>query len=397
MGLFGKSKEEKQEEWYTKGEALSELGQYEESIVCFDKALEINTKNIPTIAHAWYMKSQSFFGMELFDESLTSCDEAIRLHPSAYRPMRCTILLLLKRYEEVVTYCDEIISSNHGDDSVLNTKGIALAQLGRHEEAILCYEEIINNATQMFEPEQISSVWKNKGVSLKQLGRVEEAVTCFDEAIRLNPDDTDVLSKRDDAVTTLKNDKSIVLDDVNSMEQKNMGGLTNDSKVDEWNDKGNSLVNLEKFEESIACFDQAIKIDPENSSVWHNKAVSLRKLDRHEEAVTCCDEVIRLNPEDEVEWYNKGFSLMMLVKFEKSILCFDEAIRLNPNYLPAWGNKGGVLSRLGRYEEAIVCIDETIRLNPGDSHAWGNKGVTLKKLGRGEEAEQCFTKSKELE
>ena len=218
MGLFGKSKEDKQEEWYTKGEALSELGRYEESIVCFDKALEISTKNIPTIAHAWYMKSQSFFAMHIFDESLTCCDEAIRLNPSPYIPMRCTILLCLGKYDQVVACCDEVIRLNSKDYSTWNTKGIALSNLGRHEEAIVCFEEIINNAVQMSEPEQISNVWKNKGVSLKQLGRVEEAVHCFDEAISLNPADTDALSKRDDAATTLKNDKSIVPDDVNSME-----------------------------------------------------------------------------------------------------------------------------------------------------------------------------------
>ena len=204
MGLFGKSKEDKQEEWYTKGEALSELGRYEESIACFDKALEINTKNIPTIAHAWYMKSQSFFGMELFDESLACCDEAISLNPSPYISMRCTILLCLGKYDQVVACCDEVIRSNSKDPSVWNIKGVALSQLGQYEESIKCFDESIKNDPHNSEPEQMSNVWKNKGISLKQLDKVEEAIVCYDEAIRLNPRNTDALSKRDDAVVILK-------------------------------------------------------------------------------------------------------------------------------------------------------------------------------------------------
>lgn len=186
MGLFGKSKEDKQEEWYTKGETLFELGQYEESVTCFDNSIEIKTKNIPTIAHAWYMKSQCFFAMHMFDESLTCCDEAIRLNPIPYIPMRCGILLSLGKYDQVVACCDEVIKLNSKDYSTLNTKGVALDELGRHEEAIMCYEEIINNTAQMSEPEQISNIWKNKGVSLKRLGRDEEAEECFAKAKELD-------------------------------------------------------------------------------------------------------------------------------------------------------------------------------------------------------------------
>jgi tetratricopeptide (TPR) repeat protein len=279
MGLFGKSKEDKQEEWYVKGEALSELGQYEESIACFDKALEINTKNIPTIAHAWYMKSQSFFGMKLFDKSLTSCDEAIRLHPSAYRPMRCTILLLLKRYEEVVTYCDEVISSNHGDDSVFNTKGIALMQLERNEEAIACFDNLLasdKSKGQLMHPVQISAILKNKGVTLKKLERYGESVVCFNEAIALNPEDDEAVIKRDNALA----------DQHRARAHQYVDNMVKQQSFD-WCQKGIVLYQQGRNEEAIACYDEAIKLNLEGSNVWLNKGDALKKLGKDKEAEKC--------------------------------------------------------------------------------------------------------------
>jgi tetratricopeptide (TPR) repeat protein len=291
MGLFGKSKEEKQEEWYTKGEALSELGQYEESIVCFDKALEINTKNIPTIAHAWYMKSQSFFGMKLFDESLTSCDEAIRLHPSAYRPMRCTILLLLKRYEEVVTYCDEVISSNHGDDSVLNTKGIALMQLERNEEAITCFDNLLasdKSKGQLMHPVQISAILKNKGVTLKKLERYEESVLCFNEAITLNPEDDEAVIKRDNTLA----------DQHRARAHQYVDNMVKQQSFD-WCQKGIVLCQQGRNEEAITCFDEAILLVPKFLDAWTKKGNALKSLGRDDEAMTCYEKAITCNPEYE--------------------------------------------------------------------------------------------------
>ena len=54
-----------------------------------------------------------------------------------------------------------------------------------------------------------------------------------------------------------------------------------------WNDKGNSLYSLGRHEEAIACFDEAIQLDPKYSTAWSNKGDSLKKLGRDEDAEQC--------------------------------------------------------------------------------------------------------------
>jgi tetratricopeptide (TPR) repeat protein len=163
-----------------------------------------------------------------------------------------------------------------------------------------------------------------------------------------------------------------------------------------WHDKGVALSDLEKYEESIVCYDQAIKLNPKNSAAWHDKGVALSNLEKYEESIACYDEVIKSNPKNSAAWEDKGVSLYRLEKYEETIACCDEVIRLNPESHTAWHNKGYSLASLGKDEEPIACYDEAIRLNPEFYLSWFGKAYSLKRLGRDEEAEQCFAKGEAL-
>ena len=60
-----------------------------------------------------------------------------------------------------------------------------------------------------------------------------------------------------------------------------------EDSIHTWNDKGIALDELEKYAEAIACFDEAIKLDPEYLLALYAKGNLLRKLGRDEEAEQC--------------------------------------------------------------------------------------------------------------
>ncbi len=62
-----------------------------------------------------------------------------------------------------------------------NNKGVALSALGRHEEAIRCFDKAIE-----IQPEY-TTAWKNKGVALQALGRETEAKEVMSLARKLGP------------------------------------------------------------------------------------------------------------------------------------------------------------------------------------------------------------------
>jgi tetratricopeptide (TPR) repeat protein len=55
-------------------------------------------------------------------------------------------------------------------------------------------------------------------------------------------------------------------------------------KTKEWLEEGNALYNLKRYEEALAAYEQAIRLDPNDADAYNGKGIALRNLNRHEEA-----------------------------------------------------------------------------------------------------------------
>ncbi len=263
-------------------------------------------------------------------------------------------------------------------------KGVSLAMLGRLEEAICCYDNVIQLA-----PRNAKS-WNNKGLSLFKLGHVNEAIHCFDKAIELDPsyklawnNKSNPLAhqgKFEEAIHCI--DKAIELDP---------------NFVMFLNSKGAILEKLGHYNEAIPFFDKAIKLDPKDAKAWYNKGVCLDKLDRFEEAIHYYNKAIEIDPMYVSAWYNKGYLLNDLASFEEAIRCFDKAIELDPMETSYWCGKGKSLYELKRFENAIYCYDKAIELDPKDAKTWYNKGRVLSDLSCFNDAIGCYNKAIELD
>jgi tetratricopeptide (TPR) repeat protein len=214
-------------------------------------------------------------------------------------------------------------------------KGGSLATLGRHQEAISCFDQAL-----ALDP-RIAVAWNNKGNALTDLGRHEEAISCFDQALALDP-----------------------------------------RIVEAWNNKGNSLYNLGRGEETLACFDQALAIDPRDVAVWSNKGHALADLGRHEEAISCFDQALAIDPQYARAWNNKGLALAALGRRAEALPCYDQSLAIDPRYARAWFNKGNALDALGRREEAINCYEQALAIDPRYAQAWYNKALAEEACGR---------------
>ena len=73
------------------------------------------------------------------------------------------------------------------------------------------------------------------------------------------------------------------------------------------------------LEEAIESFDEAIKIDPDNSFAWEFKAIALRSLGRYEDAIKCYDKSMELDPLDYSAIYSRAVLLERLVKLKEAL------------------------------------------------------------------------------
>ena len=108
VSLFPASaNEEALEDLIKKGKHLVSAMEFEEALICWDKALEIDGENI----EVWHSRGLTFYYMEDYEEAVKCYNKVIELCP-----------------DHSYAWCD---------------KGRALHNLGRYEEAIKCYDKTL--------------------------------------------------------------------------------------------------------------------------------------------------------------------------------------------------------------------------------------------------------------
>ena len=147
------------------------------------------------------------------------------------------------------------------------------------------------------------------------------------------------------------------------------------------------------YENALALFNQALKINPHDDYSWFKLGYILDELGRCEEAVTSLDKAIEINPDYDHAWNNRGIVLSNLGNNEEALDSYNKAIELNPEHYDALNNRSLVLGELGRYEEAVASYDKAIEINPNCYCAWNNRGNVLYDLGRYKEALDSYEKA----
>jgi len=91
--------------------------------------------------------------------------------------------------------------------------------------------------------------------------------------------------------------------------------------------KGQSLLNLEKVEEALACFDEILATEPRHVETLMKKAAALERLGKLEEAVKCCDEAIAADGSLTVAYLYKGGLFNRMERFSEALACYEQALQ----------------------------------------------------------------------
>ena len=308
-----------------KGKSLGDLGQIEESIVCFEKATALD----PSLAEAWLNKGASLTEIERHADGLVCFDRALALKPTlalawAYKGH---VLLGLGRLREALSALQKASELNPDDPAVWYRMGCALAKMDKHEDAIAAYRNVVR-----LDPRNVEG-WFNMGHSVGLLGRHADVIKCCERALEI------------------------------------------DSEVSRtWILKGLGFCSMDRFQDAISCFQRAEKLGDTTAaghiansrrshSEWYFRLGSrYQQESNHAEAIVCYEKGLAINPSKAVIWVNKGTALLALKRASEAVICFDQAILLDPRDFGAWNNKGIALMSLGQPEDGLACITEAYRL-----------------------------------
>jgi tetratricopeptide (TPR) repeat protein len=161
-------------------------------------------------------------------------------------------------------------------------------------------------------------------------------------------------------------------------------------------DFGTLLLKLGRLPEAIQHLDAAVKNAPAFAHAHINLGKALLEQGQLEEAAGHLSRAVQLTPDDAEAHYNLGTLLVLQAKLDQAIGCFSEALRLRPDYAEAHGNLGVALMRQGKLGEGANHLATALRLSPGNPEAHYNLGLALLELSRPREAADQFTEALRL-
>ena len=91
--------------------------------------------------------------------------------------------------------------------------------------------------------------------------------------------------------------------------------------------KGQSLLSQDQNEQAVACFDEALALDPANTELLVKKGDALEKLRRTKDALECYDRALAIDASMTIAYLHKGGLLNRIERFDEAMHCYEQALR----------------------------------------------------------------------
>lgn len=164
-----------------------------------------------------------------------------------------------------------------------------------------------------------------------------------------------------------------------------------------FNNRGNALKTLKRYDEALVSFAAAIALKPDYFEAHLNRGIVLRLVKRFDEALDAIGTALHYNPGLLQAYSNRGNIFQDLHRFDEALADYDEALRINPRFVPAQINRGNVLRVLERKAEALACYDAAVALAATNAPAHRGRGAALKDLTQLPEAVTAFQQAHRLD
>jgi tetratricopeptide (TPR) repeat protein len=273
------------------------------------------------------------------EEAVVFYEQAARLDPNDFDLLKNygVTLAELGRLEDALT-CYDAALSNKPDPEVMNYRGVMLTRLNRYDDAVACYEQAL-----LLNPENFEANYNLSGV-FKHLNQLDEALACTEQAIKLKPDSPIALNRLGEIlIEKNQNQEAVTFYKVLREEfPKNLAIINN---------YGLALQNLDCFDESIRQYRSALAVDSNYFNATLNLAVALGMSNRLEGALDYFADASLIQPNNPDISYNRASILQLYGHFDAALESYDQALALDPDSVDVNWNKSLLLLLQGNYEE----------------------------------------------
>ncbi|MCP4348017.1 MAG: serine/threonine protein kinase [Desulfobacterales bacterium] len=132
--------------WHNKGTALFGLERYEKALLCYERCFKIKSRDDYDMRYdmAWNSKGITFAKLGYHPEESIKCyDSAIEINPKYDEALynKGVALYKLERYEEAIIFFSRTVEINPQYGEAWFNKGALLLNLGQIHDALMCFEK----------------------------------------------------------------------------------------------------------------------------------------------------------------------------------------------------------------------------------------------------------------
>jgi WD40 repeat protein len=128
-----------------------------------------------------------------------------------------------------------------------------------------------------------------------------------------------------------------------------------------WSPYGQRIASAGQ-DKTVQVWQVNITPPQESKEQWLQQGNSYSQAKRYEEALAAYEQAIRLDPNFARSYLNMGNALYNLGRYKEALQAYEQAIRLDPNFARSYHNLGDVLSQSGQYEEAYSSYKKALQL-----------------------------------
>lgn len=155
---------------------------------------------------------------------------------------------------------------------------------------------------------------------------------------------------------------------------------------------GNTLSNQDKNEEALEIYAKVLEINPQNTvALYQTGYINNDKLNKIDEAYEAFMKLVDVNPQNTDSLYGLGMILWRQDKFDEALVEFRKVCEIDPQFSSAFYEIGCILFHdQDNPDEAEIVLRKAIEIDSQYTDAYYKLGLVLRRLERTEEALAAF-------
>ncbi len=152
-----------------------------------------------------------------------------------------------------------------------------------------------------------------------------------------------------------------------------------------------------QFKEAETCFQEVLKLQPNNPDAWHLLGVIAAQQNQYSSAIEKIEYAIKQKPFEASFYKTLGLVFQELGTLEEAIRYYQKALQIKPDYFQVHNNLGNIFQEQGKLEKAINSYQRVLQIQPNYYQAHNNLGNILQKQGRLEEAINSYQRALQIQ